>query len=379
MIRKITNQAQPYAWGSRTLISDHLAIEPTGQPMAEIWFGTHPSSMARDYEDPAKTLLQLRDDKPLSFLLKILAADSPLSIQAHPNLEQAAAGFERENHAGISLGAAHRNYKDAGHKPEMIVALSEFEALCGFRTVEYIRELLEDIQSYPAAEDLKAAAAEWNELLNESLRALFSHLLNSRSQFGVLSVALAALADFDSRFELCMRLNAIYPGDPGVFIALMMHHIHLQPGQALYLPAGNIHAYLSGLGVEVMAASDNVLRGGLTAKHIDVAELEAVVDFGTENIELVKQIEVAAGLVEFKTEAEDFILYRVEPSGQRVLADLQLGEDAVILCTAGEVAVSNSLGERLVLQRGEAAYSSKEARLTTFAGSGTAFVAIGKD
>ena len=176
-----------------------------------------------------------------------------------------------------------------------------------------------------------------------------------------------------------MRLNAIYPGDPGVFIALMMNHVHLQPGQAIYLPAGNIHAYLSGLGVEIMAASDNVLRGGLTTKHIDVAELESVVDFGTEPIELVKQIEVAAGLVEFKTAAEDFILYRVEPSGQRVLADLQLGEDAIVLCTAGEVAVSNSLGERLVLQRGEAAFSSKEARLTTFAGSGTAFVAIGKD
>lgn len=379
MIRKITNQAQPYAWGSRTLISDHLAIEATGQPMAEIWFGTHAGSMARDREDPAKTLLELRNEKPLTFLLKLLAAESPLSIQAHPNTEQAAAGFERENRAGISLSAPNRNYKDAGHKPEMIVALSEFEALCGFRTVEYVRELLEDIQSYPAAEDLKAEAAHWAELLDDSLRALFSHLLNSRSQFGVLSVALAALADFDSRFELCMRLNELYPGDPGVFIALMMHHVHLQPGQALYLPAGNIHAYLSGLGVEIMAASDNVLRGGLTAKHIDAAELEAIVDFSTEPVELVRQVEIAAGLVEFKTAAEDFILYRVEPSGQRVLADLQLGQDAVILCTGGEVAISNSLGERLVLQRGEAAFSSREARLTTFAGSGTAFVAIGND
>lgn len=379
MIRKISNQAQPYAWGSRTLISDHLAIEPTGQPMAEIWFGTHPSSMARDPEDPQTTLLDLRNGQPLSFLLKILAAESPLSIQAHPNRAQAAEGFERENRAGISLNAAHRNYRDDNHKPELIVALSEFEALCGFRTVEYIRELLEDIQSYPAAEDLKAAAAEWQGLLDDSLRALFSHLLGARTQFGVLSVALAALADFDSRFELCMRLNAIYPGDPGVFIAMMMHHVHLQPGQAMYLPAGNIHAYLSGLGVEVMAASDNVLRGGLTGKHIDVAELEAIVDFESIAIELVDQVEIAAGLFEFKTEADDFILYRVEPGAQRILADLQLGEDALVLCTAGEVAVSNSLGERVVLKRGEAAYSSKLARLTTFAGSGTAFVAIGRD
>lgn len=379
MIRKISNQAQPYAWGSHSLMSDYLNIEPTGQPMAEIWFGTHPGSMARDAEDPTKTLLELRAGQPLSFLLKILAAYSPLSIQAHPNLAQAVAGFERENQAGIALTAPHRNYKDASHKPEMIVALSEFEALCGFQTEQYIRELLEDIQSYPAAEDLKAAAAHWAELLDDSLRALFVHLLNSRTQFGVLSIALAALANFDSRFELCLRLNEIYPGDPGVFIALMMHHVHLQPGQALYLPAGNIHAYISGLGVEVMAASDNVLRGGLTGKHIDVVELEAVVDFSSEPIVFVSQVEIAAGLVEFKTVAEDFILYRVEPSGQRVLADLQLGHDAVILCTAGEIAVSNSLDERLVLQRGEAAFSSKAARLTTFAGSGTAFVAIGRD
>lgn len=379
MIRKITNQALPYAWGSRTLISDYLAIEATGDPMAEIWFGTHSGSLARDLEDPSKTLLDLRNAKPLSFLLKILAADSPLSIQAHPTRAQAVEGFERENRAGIALTAAHRNYRDPGHKPEMIVALSEFEALCGFRTVQYVRELLEDIQGYPAAEDLKAAAAEWQNLLDDSLRPLFSHLLNSRESFGVLSVALAALANFDSRFELCLRLNEMYPGDPGVFIALMMNHVHLQPGQAIYLPAGNIHAYLSGLGVEIMAASDNVLRGGLTPKHIDVAELEAIVDFEPTTIEFVKQIEVAAGLVEFQTEADDFILYRVEPSAQRVLADLQLGEDAVILCTAGEVAVSNSLGERTVLQRGEAAYSSKDARLTTFAGSGTAFVAIGKE
>ena len=379
MIRKITNQAMPYAWGSRTLISDYLGIHATGQPMAEIWFGTHHGSMASDLEDATRNLLDLREQKPLSFLLKILAADSPLSIQAHPTLAQAAAGFERENRAGIALSAAHRNYKDAGHKPEMIVALSEFEALCGFRSVEYVRELLEDIQSYPATEDLKEAAEKWLALLDDSLKPLVSHLLHSRAQFGVLSVALAALANFDGRFELAHRLNELYPGDPGVFIAMMMHHVHLQPGQALFLPAGNIHAYLSGLGVEVMAASDNVLRGGLTPKHIDVIELEAVVNFSEEKVELVHQVEIASGLTEFKTPVDDFVLYRIEPSGERVLADLQLGADAVALCTAGEVAISNSLGERVVLQRGEAAFVSNDAKLTSFAGSGTAFVAVGRD
>lgn len=376
MIRKITNQAQPYAWGSRTLMTDYLGISATSGPMAEIWFGTHEGSMTRLADEPSVTLLQLRQQQPLSFLLKILAADSPLSIQAHPNPAQAIAGFERENQLGVALTAAHRNYKDDQHKPEMIVAISEFEALCGFRSVQYVRELLEDIQGYPAAEDLKQAAAEWSALLTDSIQPLFSHLLKNRESFGVLSVALAALADFDSRFELCLRLNELYPGDPGVFIALMMHHVHLQPGQALFLPAGNIHAYLQGLGVEIMAASDNVLRGGLTKKHIDVAELEAIVDFNSQPIEFVRQVEIASGLVEFETPVDDFVFYRVEPSAARVLADLQLGGDSIMLCTAGEVAVSNSLGEREVLTRGEAAYCSNEAKLTTFAGSGTAFVAV---
>jgi mannose-6-phosphate isomerase len=141
------------------------------------------------------------------------------------------------------------------------------------------------------------------------------------------------------------------------------------------LPAGNIHAYLSGLGVELMAASDNVLRGGLTAKHIDVKELENVLDFTPGEIPLVATKELTAGLVQYPCSTDEFLLYKVEPNGERILADLNLPGEAIILCTAGEIAVSTSLEERLVLRRSEAAYLSADAKFFTISGSGTAFLA----
>ena len=379
MIRKITNQALPYGWGSRTLIPDYFGISATGSPMAEIWFGTHPGSMTSDLEQAERSVLDLRDGKPLSFLLKILAADSALSIQVHPSKARAEAGFARENAAGISLGAAHRNYKDDNHKPEMIVALTDFQALAGFKTEQQIRELLEDIRSYPAAPELHEAAALWSKLLDESLESLIAHLLTNRGEFGRSGVALAALAEFDGRFELAAKLEKIYPGDPGILVALLMNQLSLSAGEALFLPAGIVHAYLSGLGIEIMASSDNVLRGGLTPKHIDVAELLDVVSFEGGPIDLVRQQKVAEGLIEFKTPVDDFVLYRVEPSATHLLADVSLGNAAIAICTAGEVAISNSLGERQVLARGEAAYISADARLTTFAGAGTLFVGVGRD
>jgi mannose-6-phosphate isomerase len=183
------------------------------------------------------------------------------------------------------------------------------------------------------------------------------------------------MADFEARFALAERLNLLYPGDPGVVLALLMNHVFLEPGQALFLSAGNVHAYLSGLGVEVMAASDNVLRGGLTPKHIDVDELERVVDFRAGKIAPVIQREIVQGLIQYPCDTDAFLLYKAEPSGDRVLADLSMPGESVILCTAGEVAVSNSLEERIILRRGEAAYMSSEAKLFTISGSGTAFLA----
>lgn len=378
MLIKIANQARSYAWGSRTLISDYFGIPATNQPMAEIWFGTHAGSPSVLAEDPTKTLLAELGDHQLPYLLKILAADQPLSIQAHPSKQAAIEGFAKENALGVPLGATNRNYKDENHKPEVIVALSDFEALCGFKPIDQIDGLLEDMETHSGvSEGFRTISADWRALLKQEhgLQKVFSDICHRRGNFDGIAAELTTMADFDARFALAERLNLLYPGDPGVMIAMMMNHVYLEPGEALFLPAGNIHAYLSGLGIELMAASDNVLRGGLTPKHIDVDELERVVDFTPGPVALVKPKELTAGLVEYPCNTDDFLLYRAEPSGERLMADLNLPGEALILCTAGEIAVSTSQEERLVLKRGEAAYMSADAKFFSLSGAGTAFLA----
>jgi mannose-6-phosphate isomerase len=374
---KITNSARDYAWGSSTLIPDYFGVAASGRPMAEIWYGTHEGSPARLVEDN-RTLSAAIDGSHLPFLLKILAADAPLSIQAHPNSAQAAEGFARENAAGIGMHAADRNYKDDRHKPEMIVALTEFEALCGFKSEKQIRNLLESmLDPSDVSDGLTSIVKRWLELFEEpdGLKKLFVDITNRRGNLDGVTAELTQQANLSAQFELAARLNLIYPGDPGVIIALLMNHVWLAPGEALFLPAGNIHAYLSGLGVEIMASSDNVLRGGLTPKHIDVAELQRVLTFEPSSAELVKTRELAQGLVEFEAPVDDFILYRAELTGGVVLADLNVPGASIVLCTAGEIALSNSIEERVVLKRGEAAFVGADAKKFTLAGSGTAFLA----
>ena len=377
MLVKITNTARDYAWGSKTLIPDYFGTPASGREMAEIWYGTHDGSPARLVET-SETLISALGGDQLPFLLKILAADSPLSIQAHPNSEQASEGFARENAAGIGLQASDRNYKDDRHKPEMIVALSEFEALCGFKTAKQIRNLLESMLDPTEVSDgLRSLVSHWLELFDgeDGLRKLFADIANRRGNLDGVTAELTQQANLSAQFELAARLNILYPGDPGVILALLMNHVWLEPGEALFLPAGNIHAYLSGLGVEVMASSDNVLRGGLTPKHVDVAELERVLNFEGGPAELVRTRELSRGLVEFVAPVDDFILYRADLSGDVVLADLNIPGASIVLCTAGEIAISNSIEERLVLQRGEAAYLGADAKKFSLAGSGTAFMA----
>jgi mannose-6-phosphate isomerase len=380
LLVKIANQPRNYAWGSRTLIADYFGpqIPATNEPMAEIWFGTHPSSPSVLAENPERTLASELGGKELNFLMKILAADQPLSIQAHPNSAQAMAGFERENSQGIALDAKSRNYKDDQPKPEIIVALSEFEALCGFKPIDEIDALLEDMETHTGvSEGFRTMSANWRKLLHETdgLKKVFTDISHRKGNLDGFTAELTAMADFEARFALAERLNLLYPGDPGVILALLMNHVFLEPGQALFLDAGNVHAYLSGLGVEVMAASDNVLRGGLTPKHIDVDELERVVDFRAGKIAPVTPREVVQGLIEYPCNTDAFLLYKAEPSGDRVLADLSMPGESIILCTAGEIALSNSLEERVILRRGEAAYMSSEAKFFTISGSGTAFLA----
>ena len=375
MLLKITNQARDYAWGSKTLIADYFGIPATGQPMAEIWFGTHDGSPAQLADG---TSLSAKLGRQLPFLLKILAADSPLSIQAHPNSAQAKEGFERENSRGISLNSANRNYKDDRHKPELIVALSDFEALAGFKPLDEIKQLFVDLAEHQGvSEGFRTMSANWLALISETdgLKKLFAAISNSRSNLDGFNAELASLADGEARFALAERLNLLYPGDSGVVLSLLLNHIYLEPGEALFLDAGNPHAYIQGLGIEVMASSDNVLRGGLTQKNVDLPELESVINYEVSGQPIISPREISKGLFHYECAAEDFILYRAELSGSVVMADLNLPGESIVLCTAGEVAISNSIDEREVLRRGEAAYIAADSSRFTLVGSGTVFIA----
>lgn len=385
MIRIISNTARDYAWGSLNLIPDYFGTEATGKPMAEVWFGTHEGSPTR-VADTDGTLLDLRGGEPLPFLLKILAAGQPLSIQAHPNKQQALEGFERENAAGLNLSDPKRNYKDSHHKPEMIVALTPFTALVGFRErvdiVVSFQRLAMQAQQLELHE-LEDALANWIVTLRAGgVEELLGQLLNANGDLNLVTAQLAQLAQVSGAVDniesanlaLAPQLQDLYPGDPGVVVAQLLNVVELQPNQAAELGAGNLHAYISGLGVEIMANSDNVLRGGLTPKNVNVTELLKVVDFDASSKLAFEAVKMAEGLYRYPSVAEDYLLYRVEVSGSHLLADIELQEAAIVLCTAGEVAIGDSKGQREVLRKGQAAYLA-DARFCSFTGTGTAFIA----
>ena len=373
MLVRISGSEKNYPWGSKTLIQDHFGIGSANQPVAEVWFGTHDGGQST-LLDSGQSLEEALGAK-LSFLVKFLAADSPLSIQVHPNSSQAKAGFARENAAGIPLTAPERNYKDDSHKPEILIALTDFEALCGFRPRAQVLEIfLAFSESEPRFGELAALAAT-----DAAIEEIFSELLEDKSLAQRFNASVEAL-DSDSLSESARALVAgllqKYPGDTGALVAMLLNHVKLAPGEAIYLPAGNLHAYLSGLGLEVMAASDNVLRGGLTTKHIDKAELRQITDFSELSEPVVVSKKLAEGLVEYPVAASEFRVYRAQVSGANLLADLDLPAGAVIVCVSGEVAVGTSLEEREVLKKGEVVFVS-QAKKFSLSGSGEVFVVLG--
>ena len=377
MLVRLSGEIKNYEWGSKTLIQERLGLGSPTESVAEVWFGTHSGGPSIELES-GKTLSDLINSK-LPFLAKFLAAESPLSIQVHPNQNQARSGFTREQALGLALSDPKRNYRDDSHKPEILVALSSFSALCGFRP---IGELHEIFLAFAASDarfgELAAKLANGSEL-----KEIFSALLQDKD----LAIRFAGTVG-QSTFlgenqvlvsqarDLALWLLQQHPADPGAMVALMLNHLNLDPGQAIFLPAGNLHAYLSGLGVEVMAASDNVIRGGLTQKHVDQVELLKVTDF-TELLEpIVKPLKLAEGFFEYLVAAEEFKLYRAELTGANLLADLDLPGAAMVICTAGEVAVSTSLEERKVLNKADVVYMA-EAKKFSLSGSGTVFVILG--
>jgi mannose-6-phosphate isomerase len=389
MMERLTGVIQPYAWGSRTAIPEFLCVEPTGEPQAELWFGAHPLAPSSVDGEPLDKVVahdpvgvvgraSVEAFGPrLPFLVKIIAAAQPLSLQAHPSREQAEAGYAREEEAGVPRDAPHRTYRDGWPKPELLCALVETEALCGFREPREAYQLFEKL-AVARALDLVAPLDDADMPAEERLRVVFSRLLRlgSDERSVILEVARAAESvlgsdDWASFARTAHKLNAYYPGDPGVLAALLMNRITLQPGDALFMPPGNLHAYLSGGGVEIMANSDNVMRGGLTPKYINLDELLAILDFTPGLRGLITPSDESRGVWRYPTPAPEFALWRIEPHGEPVAAPAT-GGGRVLLVTDGDLTVTSSTAA-LDLVRGESALLTAGEQIV-LTGRGTAFV-----
>jgi mannose-6-phosphate isomerase len=413
----LTGTVRPYAWGSRTVIA---ALQgrpaPTEGPEAELWLGAHPGdpSTVAGPDGPASLAALIADDPKgqlgdqvvaefgmrLPFLLKVLAAEKPLSLQAHPDEEYARQAFAKQE----ADPEAPRNYTDAYHKPEMLVALTPFEALCGFRDPAVSADVLEALgiaSLAPVVEALRdgdlrtavrtlltwpqadrpalvgavAAAARRDGTAAAAGADPAMAVAGADPAFAVAAGALPAAGAAGS-FELAADLAGEYPSDPGVLVALLLNHVRLQRGEAIWMPAGNLHAYLRGAGVELMAASDNVLRGGLTPKRVDVGELLNVLRFEILDDPILRATPVGPGVVTWPVPVRDFALYRIELDGTRPPIEVPAAGPRIVLGVEGDVFVGESRdGTPVEITAGGAAYAPADAGPVKVAGTGTVFVA----
>jgi len=368
----LKNSIQEYAWGSRTAIPELLGQSvPADKPQAELWMGAHPKAPSQVLADglwrslpeviqesPEETLGQkvaARFSNQLPFLFKVLAAAKPLSIQAHPNKEQAGQGFVRENELGIPLDAPHRNYRDDNHKPEIICALTPFWALNGFRKIEETLSLLEEARIPGLAEIVSFLRSHPNRA---GLKKFFNHLMTTDSgkQRKIVEQAVNAAekrTHEEPVWTWMIKLNEEYPGDMGVLSPIFLNLFRLEPQQAMYLPAGELHGYLEGVGIELMANSDNVLRGGLTPKHIDVQELLAVLNFTDGDLNILSPENLTPGEAAYNTEAEEFVLSVLRIKKAAPFSSSRDRSVEMMMCTEGEVSVTDlRIGDISRLTRG---------------------------
>jgi len=383
---------QPYAWGSKTFIPELLGTEPTDDPQAELWLGAHPTALSMldgqpidevIAQDPEGVLgaASVKEFGPkLSFLLKVLAAAEPLSLQAHPSRQQAEEGFAREEEAGVAADAKDRLFKDDWPKPELLCALVESEALCGFRDPSRTYALVEQLGGEQTLE-LMAPLGDTSLAVNERLERVFTAIMrldDPKPYVAEVAERAEALESHHAEGELGQLADTVrlladhHPDDPGVLAAILMNRLVLQPGDAIFLDAGNLHAYLSGAGVEIMANSDNVMRGGLTSKHVDVDELTAVLDFNPIPGDTIPPEPVSDGVVRYPTPAPEFALWRLTPSGST--ADVpETDAGRALLVVEGSVTLTSD-GTDLLVEQGQAAFL-EAGTAATATGAGTAFLA----
>jgi mannose-6-phosphate isomerase len=306
----------------------------------------------------------------LPFLLKVLAPEAPLSLQAHPDAEQARAGYAAEV---TDPELTHRNYVDPYHKPELLVAVSAFQALCGFRDPLLSADLL-DAFGVPALDPVVDALRAGTDGLREAVRTLLGWPVPDRAALVAAVVAAEVPEQYARAGELVRGLAGRYPTDPGVLVALLLNHVSLAPGEAIWMPAGNLHAYLYGAGVEILAASDNVLRGGLTPKHVDVPELLRVLRFEALVDPVVPPVPVAPGVVTWPVPVDDFALHGVRLDEAVGSARIALRGPRIALCLVGEVTVADGAGSAR-LGPGQSAVGPADGGPLTVSGTGEVYVA----
>jgi mannose-6-phosphate isomerase len=367
----LKNEIQEYAWGSYTFIQELLASTESETPWAELWLGAHPKAPSRvlveggwhrlDKIIAAEPEIILgpsaarRFDNSLPYLFKVLAAGQPLSIQAHPNREQAKSGFARENHEGIPMQAPNRNYKDENHKPECLCALTPFWAMKGFRPVPEMVALFTDacprelsdaigfLKRNPTANGIQRFFEALMTLPDQKIRKVIEETASNA----------AADPEKNDEFRWIKTLYELYPDDIGILSPILLNLVCLKPGEALFLNSGEMHAYLEGAGIEIMANSDNVLRGGLTEKHVDVEELMRVLDFTPKPLEILTPRPAAACESIYPTETEEFRLSVVEVSGDCTYENRRIEGPEELLCMEGEARLKWDDGkEPLTLTRG---------------------------
>ena len=378
----IRGAVRTYAWGSRTAIAEFTGRPaPTAHPEAELWLGAHPGDpatlvgdddrrslpdlIAADPEGELGRSVRARFGDRLPFLVKVLAADEPLSLQAHPSAQQAVEGYAHEDRCGVPVTSPERNYRDRSHKPELLVALGDFEALAGFRPAAASVALMRAL-AVPALDPFVALLAGQSDA--DGLRALFTTWITAPQPDvetlipavldGAIAYVRSGATEFAAEARTALELGERYPGDAGVLAALLLNRISLTAGEGIFLPAGNLHSYLHGTAMEVMASSDNVLRGGLTPKHVDVPELLRVLDFHPvadarvrtrrEGIELIYDTPTA----EF---AGTVLTLDGDNLGHEVDAASRHDGPQILVCMEGSV-IARAKSDEVRIDRGAAAW-----------------------
>jgi mannose-6-phosphate isomerase len=408
---KLNNTIKYYDWGSPKWIPELLSLpNDEGRPWAELWMGVHPEGPSElafpsgSISGGSRLLSELigqdrvrylGEDAAgefggLPFLYKLLAADRPLSIQAHPNLTQAKAGWERENSLDIPLKAPNRNYKDANHKPEIICAITPFIAMAGFREPGEISKrlkafgfprLMSLLIALETGGDARGNAAEGERALRCFLAALFALSAETRQALGeyARSRGRDASGEYAEERKYAGLFAELYPADPAIIAPLYLNLINLKPGEAINIPAGILHAYVHGFGIELMANSDNVLRGGLTPKHVDLGELTGILRFAPFKPETLSCGENLPGLFRYPSPCREFSLYRMIGSGGITgdgAAPFPLSCPVIVIVVEGQLAITTACNaEHLSLKRGESAFIAPRKQPPIFSGDYIAFIA----